>query len=137
MHLSTALRKNLLNFLKMNNKPKIYISGKITGIEDTAPALFEAAENKLSKYFTVVNPLKLNHDHNKTWESYMRVDLAELLKCEFIYLLPNWKDSKGARIEMQLAADLQMPVVLLKSDGFSILTNDAIIPPPSIEIDLG
>jgi hypothetical protein len=42
-------------------KEKIYISGKITDIEDEAPALFEQAENALKeKGYDTVNPIKLD-----------------------------------------------------------------------------
>jgi len=85
---------------------KIYISGKITGIENFAE-LFQDAENYLlSKGYEVVNPVKLNHDHDKTWESYMKEDLKALLDCDEIYLLENHYKSKGAIIEKAIAIEL-------------------------------
>jgi len=49
---------------------KIYISGKITGIEEEAIKRFEFAQNKLkSADFEVVNPMKLEHNHDKSWEA--------------------------------------------------------------------
>lgn len=52
---------------------KIYISGKITGIENEAAALFEKAEKELKeKGFETVNPVTLNHKHDKSWHSYMK-----------------------------------------------------------------
>lgn len=48
---------------------RIYISGKITGLPfDEAFKMFENAENKLKfRGYEVVNPMKLNHNHNKSW----------------------------------------------------------------------
>ena len=41
---------------------KIYISGKISGIENEAPELFAKAETELqAKGFETVNPITLNH----------------------------------------------------------------------------
>jgi len=46
---------------------KIYISGKISGIENEAAALFEKAEKELQeKGFETVNPITLNHQHDKS-----------------------------------------------------------------------
>ena len=88
-------------------KKKIYISGKITGIpESEAFKEFEDAENKLKDEYEVINPMKLKHDHDKTWESYMKEDLKALLDCDGIYMLDNYIESLGAQIEYNLAADL-------------------------------
>jgi hypothetical protein len=90
---------------------RIYISGKITGIEEEALRLFEKAELELvSKGFKVVNPMKLNHNHNKDWHSYMKEDIKALCDCESIYMLSNWMDSKGAIIEHTIAIYLGIKV---------------------------
>lgn len=91
---------------------KFYISGKITGIEEQAPALFKRAENWLSgKGHKVVNPLDLNHDHDKSWHSYMKADVKALCDCDAIYMLDNWTDSKGAIIEHTIALYLGLKIV--------------------------
>lgn len=46
-----------------------------------------------------------------TWENCMREALAMLLKCDAIYMLKGWRDSKGARIELALALELGMRVI--------------------------
>lgn len=88
----------------MSESKKIYISGKITGIENSAMSIFQNAETKLSEFgYSVVNPMKLNHDHDKDWHSYMRVDIKALVDCDEIYMLNNWTDSKGAILEHTIA----------------------------------
>lgn len=78
---------------------KIYISGKITGL-DNFRSVFLSAENSLSKQgFTVINPCDLPEDHDKTWKSYMKEDLKALKECEYVFMLNNWTDSKGAKVE--------------------------------------
>lgn len=92
---------------------RIYISGKITGLDiEVAKQLFDNATEKLAlEGYRVVNPMALNHDHDLTWESYMRVDLMALLQCNHIYMLKNWRSSKGAIIEHQLAWDLNLTII--------------------------
>jgi nucleoside 2-deoxyribosyltransferase len=87
---------------------KIYISGKITGLTiEEATEKFEDAEIMLKeKGYEVVNPMKLEHNHDKTWESYMREDLKAMLDCDGIYILDNWKSSEGAKLEIAIALRL-------------------------------
>ncbi len=94
---------------------KIYISGKISGIEKEAPKLFEEAERHLQKMgFDTVNPMKLNHNHDKTWHSYMKEDVRALCDCDGIFMLNNWTDSKGAIIEHTIAMYLGIQVTYQK-----------------------
>lgn len=93
---------------------KIYISGKITGLEhQVAYKIFEDAENNLKSKLNceVINPMKLEHNHDQSWENFMKQDLKELLDCDYIFLLDNWKFSKGARLELLLADELKIEVI--------------------------
>lgn len=38
-------------------------------------------------------------------KKFLKGDLVILSKCDYIYMLPNWKDSKGARVEYKFAKD--------------------------------
>lgn len=91
---------------------KIYISGKIIGLENNeAFKRFDEAEKELkAKGFEVVNPMTIEHNHDKSWINYMKTDIKALMDCDAIYMLPNWKTSRGAKIERQLAIDLGMKV---------------------------
>lgn len=90
---------------------KYYISGKITGIESDAPFLFEAAERELISYgHSVVNPMKLPHDHDKSWHSYMKEDIGAMCSCDGMFMLSNWTDSKGAIIEHSIALLIGMKI---------------------------
>ena len=92
-------------------KPKIYISGKITGIDNYAD-LFAHAEAKLrSQGYDVVNPVTLNHNHDKTWEMFMRHDIRAMMDCHAIYMLIGYTGSKGAMIEYRLAQELGMKII--------------------------
>lgn len=91
---------------------KTYISGKITGLKyERALSLFESADNILkAKGLVPVNPMKLPHKHSKTWEKYMAEDIEALLGCEAIYMMSNWRKSKGARIEHVIAKELKLKI---------------------------
>jgi len=96
-------------------KIKAYISGKITGIEDRAVELFEEAEKEIIELgYEPVNPMKLNHQHDLSWESYMKQDIKALCDCEIIYLLRNYSDSKGALLELAIATELKIKVIYQK-----------------------
>ena len=91
---------------------KIYISGKISGIEDKALHLFNKAEDNLTDLgYEAINPMALNHDHDKSWHSYMKEDVKALCGCDVIYMLSNWTDSKGAIIEHTIAMYLGLEVI--------------------------
>jgi Asp-tRNA(Asn)/Glu-tRNA(Gln) amidotransferase A subunit family amidase len=96
--------------------PKIYISGKISGIEDTAPQLFQEAEDMLlAAGYEVVNPMKLPHNHDKSWGAYMKEDIEAIRdNCTHIYMLKNWRESRGARIEINEAMDLGLTIIFEK-----------------------
>jgi hypothetical protein len=89
---------------------KIYISGAITG-DSNYKAKFEKAKKDLeTSGYRAVNPAEFELPEGATWEDYMKQDLALLLKCDGIYMLKDWRQSRGARIEQFLAKELKMQV---------------------------
>lgn len=89
---------------------KIYLSGKITD-NSNAIEQFETAENKFLKAgFEVVNPMKLEHKADATWEDYLRVDIKEMVDCDEIHMLLGWHTSKGARLEFFVASSLGIKI---------------------------
>ena len=97
---------------------KIYISGKITGLRLTeARARFDKAESELVSRYNcdVINPMsKIPYEPGKTWSQYMLDDIALLFSCDAIYMLDNWKDSTGARIEFAIACELSKIIIFEK-----------------------
>lgn len=89
---------------------KVYILGKITGLDyKVAYGNFEMVEKALkAKGFAVVNPMKLPHNHDKSWESYMKECIPQLVQCDLVYKLDNWQQSKGARLEQAIAYNLKI-----------------------------
>lgn len=94
---------------------KVYISGKITGNESEAPALFGKAETHLILLGNdVINPMDLPHAHDKSWESYMKEDLIAMLKCDAIFMLTGWRKSRGARMEYNIARQMKLKIIFQK-----------------------
>lgn len=96
-------------------KDKIYVSGKISDIDyKVAFDKFENREKQLALIgFEVVNPMKIHNceDREKSWEDYMSEDIPELLKCNAIYMMKCWGQSKGARVEYAIAKELGYKII--------------------------
>lgn len=99
----------------MQIENSIYVAGPMSGIIDhNFPAFHAAAKLLRSRGFTVINPAEINADAVdvvRPWDWYMRRDIAELVKCQTIYLLPGWEKSKGATLERHIAERLGMHII--------------------------
>lgn len=108
----------------------VYISGPITGVEDDNAPVFDFIEKKIKEVFQdelnleVINPIRLGksvrasfEDLSKVlkktiepkWEDYMRRCIAGLSNCTHILFLDGWENSKGAKLELQIAIALNIP----------------------------
>jgi hypothetical protein len=90
-----------------------YIAGKIGGLEEAVyQHYFETAKEEVRKLGLIpISPLDFAHDHERTWEAYMKEDLTEMMKCGHVYALRNWRHSPGATIEIKLALDLGINII--------------------------
>jgi hypothetical protein len=110
---------------------KIYIAGPMSGHEDwNFPAFFEAEEQLKELGYETLNPATNDganletaiqnaisaRDSGATWAGYMRRDLHSLSLSDAVCVLPDWKSSKGASLEVQVAQALGIPIYILK-DG--------------------
>lgn len=89
--------------------PKVFLSGAISDRLHTYKSFFDEAEKHFeSIYVEVYNPSKI--DINTPWEEAMEETLSQLRKCDFMYALKNWEDSKGVKIEIEQARKLDIPI---------------------------
>lgn len=89
------------------SRGKVYISGPITGIDFGNRFAFSCARSSLELCrYEVVDPSEVQLDDEASWADYMRADLKLLLDCDYIYMLEGWENSRGARIERELAENL-------------------------------
>lgn len=97
---------------------KVYLSGPLSAATEEGvqanKARMRAAEAALQAAgFTVVCPLDNGLPENAKWEEHMRADVRLMLAddVDTVALMDGWHDSRGARIEAQLAKDLGMRVL--------------------------
>lgn len=100
---------------------RIYIAGPIFGKVDRNRALFRrAADSVLSQLLAMpvipedikpaehpgqaCPPGRRSEGATHNEGCYLRTDIATLVTCEGICLLPEWMNSVGARLEMQIGA---------------------------------
>ena len=84
---------------------KWYISGKISGLPtDQVTAKFKQAEQQIRAFgHEPVNPTNNGLGSEASWNEHLVADVALLLECDAIYLLKDWGDSRGSRIEANIA----------------------------------
>jgi len=89
----------------------LYISGPMTGLPElNFPAFHAAADLLRGRGFEVVNPAEINPDPNAAWADCLKQDIRALLDCDGIVMLPGYEGSKGARLELLIAAELGLRV---------------------------
>lgn len=96
---------------------KHYLSGPMSGLPQwNFPAFERAAVALRAEGIDVLSAHEIQHNEplgvvgSLPWTTYLREDLAELLSCDALIILPNWFTSRGARLELYVALALDMPV---------------------------
>lgn len=103
----------------------------MTGYKDwNFPAFFDAQETLERLGYEVINPAHNDGETlekalasagtaeapNHTWGYYMRRDLPSVLSVDAICVLPGWRHSKGASLEVHVAESLGLPIYILKDE---------------------
>lgn len=76
---------------------KIYIAGKITGLDNYKELFNKAEKELLAKGYKVMNPAILPGGF--TQPEYMEICYRMIDACDEIYMLNNWENSNGAKLE--------------------------------------
>lgn len=97
---------------------RVYLAGPMTGMpEMNFPAFHAAARALRGRGWDVVNPAEINPDPKAGWACCMRDDIAALVTCDTVAMLPGWERSRGARIEWFLGINLGLRVMSLDEVG--------------------
>lgn len=93
---------------------KVFISGKITG-EPIIPCVFKfkqaMLDEKIRDFETIIHPFHLDVYFNIPHKEAMELCLEALKDCSHIYMLKDWKKSKGAMMEHQFALDNNIIII--------------------------
>ena len=94
-------------------KEKVYISGAIEHLDiDERKKAFKVAEDYMRCIgFEPINPFNNGIDVNANWREHMRVDIKNLLDCDYILMLKGWELSKGCKLEIDVATSCGIKVL--------------------------
>ncbi len=101
----------------------ISLGGTLSAIQISAnlDAFYQAEPVVAALGYEPVNPVALHGSDlgpsttEASWSYYVRKDIKHLVDCDAIYLMKNWEQSRGARLEKHIADELGMEV--LYEDG--------------------
>jgi hypothetical protein len=102
---------------------RYYLSGAITKQPDFKK-YFKEYEDELRHWgiTDIFNPAETDWPKDVKWETCMKYDLKILVDCDVLVLLPNWKKSRGVKLETRIAKALGIRIV-----KFSNLLKEAVI----------
>ena len=92
---------------------KVYISGAIEhlDLEERKKAFQEAERFLSSNGYEPINPFNNGVDVNANWREHMRIDIKNLLNCDYILMLKGWELSKGCKLEFDVATSCGIKVL--------------------------
>lgn len=103
---------------------RAYIAGPMTGIVDyNFPAFNALAAAMRADGWHVENPAEHGIVEGADWADYLRHDITRIATCDTIVLLPGWSKSKGAKLELHIAQQISMNILL--SDGAETVQPDS------------
>lgn len=103
---------------EINRKPCVYLCGPMSGLQfKNFPTFNAVARGLRTEGYPVINPADFgdrSNDHDNPgddWNTALKRDLAIMLQCEVVVLLPGWENSRGACLEVHVARQIGMKVI--------------------------
>lgn len=103
----------------------MYLAGPMTGIEGFNYNKFDEVAKQLRDLgHEVVSPAEIGREislpgkpGDLPYADYVKSNLKAMLDCDELVLLPRWRGSRGARMEVQVADFTKMKIWQLRPDG--------------------
>ncbi|MCY0895859.1 MAG: DUF4406 domain-containing protein [Alicyclobacillaceae bacterium] len=116
-------------------KLRLYLSGPMTGYpDDNYPAFAEAARSLRDQGYDVVSPAEDVPNREASWEHLMRHALRKMLNgTQGVVVLPGWKSSRGANVEVAVAKWLGLPI--LEWDSLRPVSVEAFVKVREVEME--
>ena len=104
----------------------VYISGKYTGYDENGDLDLDLIQKNIDfardysikvweAGFTALcphlNTLHFEKDCNCKYDDYITGDLRMIDSCDYVFLIPGWEESRGAKIEREYAEKKNIPIV--------------------------
>lgn len=95
----------------------VYISGPMTGRIDFNYPMFNSVAQVIRSFgYIVYNPAEsFNGRTDLPKEVYMKEDIGLVLKSDCVVTLPDWEESTGAQLEVEVAKACGIPIIDLES----------------------
>lgn len=105
--------------MKLRTNKLLYIAGpySIGNIQENIRRAEMISVNLIRSGFHVITPHKNTagyekyEDGNLTYETWTKMDLDILSRCDAIYVMVNSENSQGAKKEIEFARTMRMPVI--------------------------
>ncbi len=99
----------------IDTRSTVYISGKMTGLPDLGKSIMDNAEELLrdAGYINIINPYyEVDQTKNIKWSEAMIIDIQQIMSrnVKAMFLIDNWKESKGAFLEVIIFIALGIPI---------------------------
>ena len=104
----------------------IYVAGKYSadsewGMWQNIQHASEVARRLWLEGWAVIcphrNTMFFGSNSDSDWDLWLNGDLEMVSRCDAIYMLDNWKESKGARVELEQAEKFRLEVYYEETDN--------------------
>ncbi len=114
------LKRIFPDFNRKTLRPQAYISYPMTGYANYNIEAEKEAFDKLRFQYQIFTPSKLKQYIDKTiqnpeYKHYLGNDINALSKCDIMFVLDGWQNSKGCLIEINFCHQTGIPVIQFPS----------------------
>jgi uncharacterized protein DUF4406 len=89
----------------------LYVCGPMSGYDEYNWPSFKDATRRLREAgYEVRCPTESGAAFDLPWDECLKLSIKAMMDCNALALLPNWEDSRGAAIEIDLAGKLDMAI---------------------------